>query len=68
MLSEESRDRDLLFEAFRAAKAKHDAAIRALWGAPKGRGSPDPELVRRQVEAVQEEIAALEALRGLQTD
>jgi hypothetical protein len=56
---------DLLFEAYRAAKARHDEAIRALKGSLEGWSTPDPELVRRQIEAAREEIAALDALSGL---
>jgi hypothetical protein len=52
------------FETYRAAKAKHDEAIRALKGTLRGWEAPDPELVRRQVEAASEEIAALDALSG----
>ena len=57
--------RDLLFEAYRVAKARHDEAIRALKGSPEGWDTLDPELIRRQVEAAREEIAALDALDGL---
>jgi hypothetical protein len=57
--------RDLLFEAYRAAKARHDESIRALKGTLRSWEAPDPELVRRQVEAAREEIAALDALSSL---
>jgi hypothetical protein len=59
---------DPLFEAYRAAKATHDAAIHALNAALKSGQPPDPELVRRQIEAATKEIAALDALRALQAN
>lgn len=51
--------------AYRAAKAKHDAAIAALRAATLGRAPPDPELIQRQAEAAVEEIDALSAVRAL---
>jgi hypothetical protein len=57
---------DPLFEAYRAAKATHDAAIHALNAALKSGRPPDPELVREQIEAATREIAALDALRAIQ--
>lgn len=60
-----SPDAEALFLAYRAAKARHDAAIGALKQATYGRTPPDPELVRRQAEAALEEIDALTAVRGL---
>jgi len=56
-------DREPLFAAYRAAKAKHDEAIAALKRATRVRASPDPDLVRAQAEAALEEIDALTALR-----
>lgn len=58
--------REPLFAAYRAAKARHDAAIAALKGATRARRAPDPELVRAQAEAALEEFDALAALRGAQ--
>lgn len=58
-------DAESLFLAYRAAKARHDAAIAALKQATFGRKPPDPELVRRQAEAALEEIDALTAMRNL---
>jgi hypothetical protein len=58
-------DLDPLFEAYRAAKARHDAAIHALKAASNGRKPPDPELVKRQVEAARDEIAAFDELRSV---
>jgi hypothetical protein len=60
-----SPDTESLFLAYRAAKAKHDAAIAALKQATYGRAPPDPELVRRQALAALEEIEALTAVRAL---
>lgn len=53
-------DAELALEAYRAAKAKHDAAITALKAASGGQ--TDPELIRRQAEAAAEEIDALSAV------
>ncbi len=61
-----SGEHDHLFEAYRTAKARHDAAITALKQASTGRSRPDPELVRRQAAAALEEFEAMAALRGLQ--
>lgn len=59
-------DAEAIFEAYRAAKAKHDAAVAALEAAAAGAASsPDPELIRRQAEAAVEEIEALSAVRAL---
>jgi hypothetical protein len=60
-----SPDVEAVYEAYRAAKARHDAAIAALKGATSGRTPPDPELVKRQAEAAVAEIEALAAVRGL---
>jgi hypothetical protein len=60
-----SGEHDQLFEAYRAAKARHDDAIAALKQASNGRSRPDPELVRRQAAAALEEFEAMAALRGL---
>lgn len=60
-----SPDVEALYEAYRAAKARHDAAIAALRAASNGRTPPDPELIRRQAEAAVDEIDALAAVRGL---
>jgi len=57
-------DREPLFAAYRAAKAKHDAAIDALKQATRARRTPDADLVRAQAEAAVEEIDALAALRA----
>lgn len=57
-------DREPLFAAYRAAKARHDEAIAALKQATRARIAPDPELVRAQAEAAVEEIDALTALRA----
>jgi hypothetical protein len=53
-----------LFEAYRAAKARHDEAIAAIKRASTGRRTPDPELIRAQAAAALEEFDALAALRG----
>ena len=58
-------DAEAVYEAYRAAKARHDAAIAALRAASSGRTPPDPELIKRQAEAAVEEIDALAAIRGL---
>jgi hypothetical protein len=57
-------DREPLFAAYRAAKAKHDEAIAALKRATRARTAPHPDLVRAQTEAALEEIDALTALRA----
>ena len=57
-------DREPLFAAYRAAKAKHDEAIAALKRATRARTAPHPDLVRAQAEAALEEIDALTALRA----
>ena len=60
-----SPDVEAVYEAYRAAKARHDAAIAALKGATTGRTPPDPELVKRQAAAAVAEIEALAAVRDL---
>lgn len=57
-------DREPLFAAYRAAKARHDEAIAALKRATRARAQPDAELVRAQAEAALEEFDALTALRA----
>ena len=59
-----SSDQEALFEAYRAAKARHDEAIAAIKRASTGRRTPDPELIRAQAAAALEEFDALAALRG----
>ena len=59
-----SPETEAVYEAYRAAKAKHDAAISALKGAARGPTPPDPELIRRQAEAAVQEIDALSAVAG----
>lgn len=56
---------DPLFEAYRQAKARHDAAITALKQASTGRTPPDPGLVQAQAAAALEEFEAMAALRGV---
>jgi len=53
-----------LLDAYKAAKARHDAAIEALTRSSKWRRSPDPELLKRQAEAAMGEFQALSALRN----
>ena len=59
-----SSDQEPLFEAYRAAKARHDEAIAALRRASTGRKPVDPELIRAQAAAALEEFDALAALRS----
>ena len=65
MESKTPADVDGLIEAYRTAKAEHDAAITALKQAANSRVPPDPELVRRQAAAAMAEFEALAALRGV---
>jgi hypothetical protein len=60
-------DLDDLFEAYRTAKARHDAAIADLREAGACGATPDPELVRAQAAAAVEEFEAMAALQRAQT-
>jgi hypothetical protein len=60
-------DLDGLFEAYRSAKARHDAAIAALREAAACGAQPDPEQVRAQAAAAVEEFEAMAALQRAQT-
>jgi hypothetical protein len=58
-------DAEVVYGAYREAKARHDAAIAALKAASAEGAPPDAELIRRQAAAAVEEIEALAAVRAL---